>query len=452
MSDDESDLHPNIDKASWFRMKHRSRLEREEKEDVQVKGWEKDNEQYNTRILLIQAKLRRQERSAAAASADDGDDDCEDKDALAAELSELTGKVSQNNKLIADIKHRRAWSSDDICKVKEERTIVSGKEAVSLKATDFEPTGVTEEIWREKEERKQQKAAAGAGATTASKPAAASAASATVAATPAPAAAATAPAPRAAGPLISPEKHAVISYNDYVLRHEATLETYSEIAALDDTRDFLFKHCDVLLHEHSLSYMLLSCLEDEMNGKHRRMKLVARQSQLLTHINELGVSMRKDPREMVLPLFHRLTTGQEAAQHMGSFLSAVEDFVKKIKARAVEKRRELDEERLAEQRAAVGPGGLNPYEVLEVLPGPMRAAFEQQDVPALHKAVAEMAPEDARRFMKMAVDSGLWNASDPHEFDDDEEEEGEGEGAGAAAAEDRDSDGPEGEAVAEESR
>ena len=32
LSDDESDLHPNIDKESWFRMKHRSRLEREERE------------------------------------------------------------------------------------------------------------------------------------------------------------------------------------------------------------------------------------------------------------------------------------------------------------------------------------------------------------------------------------------------------------------------------------
>lgn len=26
LSDDESDLHPNIDKDSWFRMKHRHRL------------------------------------------------------------------------------------------------------------------------------------------------------------------------------------------------------------------------------------------------------------------------------------------------------------------------------------------------------------------------------------------------------------------------------------------
>ena len=33
LSDDEDDVHPNIDKESWFRMKHRSRVEREENEE-----------------------------------------------------------------------------------------------------------------------------------------------------------------------------------------------------------------------------------------------------------------------------------------------------------------------------------------------------------------------------------------------------------------------------------
>ena len=35
ISDDEADTHPNIDKASWFRMKHRSRVEREETEKME---------------------------------------------------------------------------------------------------------------------------------------------------------------------------------------------------------------------------------------------------------------------------------------------------------------------------------------------------------------------------------------------------------------------------------
>ena len=37
LSDDEDDVHPNIDKDSWFRMKHRSRVEREENEEKDKK-------------------------------------------------------------------------------------------------------------------------------------------------------------------------------------------------------------------------------------------------------------------------------------------------------------------------------------------------------------------------------------------------------------------------------
>eukprot|EP00957_Ditylum_brightwellii_P055410 4198978-Ditylum_brightwellii.AAC.1 len=37
LSDDEDDVHPNIDRESWFRMKHRSRVEREEREDADKK-------------------------------------------------------------------------------------------------------------------------------------------------------------------------------------------------------------------------------------------------------------------------------------------------------------------------------------------------------------------------------------------------------------------------------
>lgn len=37
LSDDEDDVHPNIDRESWFRMKHRSRVEREEHEEKDKK-------------------------------------------------------------------------------------------------------------------------------------------------------------------------------------------------------------------------------------------------------------------------------------------------------------------------------------------------------------------------------------------------------------------------------
>lgn len=49
-----------------------------------------------------------------------------------------------------------------------------------------------------------------------------------------------------------------------------------------------------------------SCLEDEMNGKFERMELVGRQSQLLSSITELAVSLRRPPQDVVLATFARL--------------------------------------------------------------------------------------------------------------------------------------------------
>ena len=46
----------------------------------------------------------------------------------------------------------------------------------------------------------------------------------------------------------------------------------------------------------------------------------------------------------------------------------------------------------------------------------------------LHQAVAELSPQDAKKYMKMCVDSGLWCPADKDEFNRDDEDEGEEEG------------------------
>lgn len=57
----------------------------------------------------------------------------------------------------------------------------------------------------------------------------------------------------------------------------------------------------------------IRCLEDEMNGKHERMKLVARQSQLLSSITELAVSLRRPPQDVVPALFLRLDVSRHSS-------------------------------------------------------------------------------------------------------------------------------------------
>jgi hypothetical protein len=48
-----------------------------------------------------------------------------------------------------------------------------------------------------------------------------------------------------------------------------------------------------------------------------------------------------------------------------------------------------------------------------------------QDIAALHQAVAEMDSQEAKKWMKMCVDSGLWCPQDKDEFNGEDEDEAE---------------------------
>jgi cell division cycle protein 37 len=412
LSDDEDDLHPNIDKESWFRLKHRTRLEREEKEDNEVKEYSKMDTEDGARKKVLQSRIKKLE----ANDGEDEDAEFEDIDALKGELQEIEEKMALREKRVNEINERRKWNIDNICKVSEERTIVTEKVApASLKAQDFKPTGQTENAmkeFKEKEGGKDTVKAAGTTDTTTTKKIEPSSSTASTAST------STASTVKAsAGPAEVPEDGtAVWSYNDYVLKHEEILETYSEIEDMEKTQKYVFSNCDVLLHEHSQSYMLLSSLEDEMNGKKDRMKLVCRQAQILSHIQELAVSMGRDPRDVVLPFFDRI--GQK--EYLEQFLKAVKGFVERIRERAIVKRKEMDAERGVEVDAPLGPGGLDPGAVFRSLPKPMQDAFESQSIDALKAVLAAMEESDAKYWMKQCVDSGLWVANSG---DDGEEEE-----------------------------
>ena len=89
ISDDEADTHPNIDKASWFRMKHRSRVEREETEQMEKTAMEKENKADGEREREI-VRLLAEVRSGGDAA------EYEDEDALVGELEEVCGGVESN--------------------------------------------------------------------------------------------------------------------------------------------------------------------------------------------------------------------------------------------------------------------------------------------------------------------------------------------------------------------
>eukprot|EP00608_Synchroma_pusillum_P002092 CAMPEP_0198434832 /NCGR_PEP_ID=MMETSP1452-20131203/34832_1 /TAXON_ID=1181717 /ORGANISM="Synchroma pusillum, Strain CCMP3072" /LENGTH=179 /DNA_ID=CAMNT_0044155351 /DNA_START=55 /DNA_END=590 /DNA_ORIENTATION=+ len=142
LSDDESDLHPNIDKDSWFRMKHRARLEREAKEDEEKAAMAEADEAASRRVKELRRRLARLAAAPAGAEgscADEEDEFADDEEALQAEVDELEAAMAKRAARAAEIDRRRAWNIDNICRVKEERTVFSTRDAPSLAAADYQP-------------------------------------------------------------------------------------------------------------------------------------------------------------------------------------------------------------------------------------------------------------------------------------------------------------------------
>lgn len=216
-------------------------------------------------------------------------------------------------------------------------------------------------------------------------------------------------------PNVGPDREniSMLSYHEFTVKYADLVEEFMVISSLDKSREFLIQHGNILLQENASSYLLLASLEDEMNGFRDKMRLTARQSQIISNITELAKTLKSHPGNVINPFFKRL----EEKVHLDGFMEGLNNFVANLIKRAVVKRREMDAERALEEgtdlkdipkEERLGAGGLDPVEVFESLPLSMQDAFESRDISNLKQALSEMNPEDAEMHMKRCVDSGLW--------------------------------------------
>jgi cell division cycle protein 37 len=206
------------------------------------------------------------------------------------------------------------------------------------------------------------------------------------------------------------------TYPEFTEKYAETIEMFMQIPYFEGSKDYLLKYGDILLQENAANYLLLASLEDEMNGHREKMKRTARQSQFISSIAELAKTLNTHPGNCITPLFTRL----EQREHLQEFLAGCKVFTDRIVERAVVKKAEIDAEREAAdakdlseipKEERLGPGGLDPLEVIETLPKEMVEAFESRDVDQLKQALSSLDPEDAEYHMKRCVDSGLWTAN-----------------------------------------
>jgi len=218
----------------------------------------------------------------------------------------------------------------------------------------------------------------------------------------------------------------------FVKDNEKLMKEYGMLQKFDDSKKFLMDGRTHLASEETANYLVLWCLDLEMEGKTELMKHVAHQCICMQYLLELGKQLDTDPRAVISSFFSKIQLADQ--DYRDAFYSELEAFKTRIVKRAKEKIEEAMEE---ERQERLGPGGLDPADVFESLPDSMKACFESQDIALLQQVVKEMPEEEARYHMKRCVESGLWvpNQEDPGTNAEDGfvrreggEEEGEAEG------------------------
>merc|ERR1712156_955342 len=91
---------------------------------------------------------------------------------------------------------------------------------------------------------------------------------------------------------------------------------------------------------------------------------------------------------------------------------------KRLKAENPEEEEEVDPDNY--EPAPLGPGGLDPTEVLQSLPENIQRAFVEQDKDMLVAAFEELPAEEANEILQRCIDAGLWNANPTPEQPQDE--------------------------------
>uniref|UniRef100_A0A6B2EC25 Hsp90 co-chaperone Cdc37 n=1 Tax=Phlebotomus kandelakii TaxID=1109342 RepID=A0A6B2EC25_9DIPT len=329
ISDDEDDIHPNIDTPSLFRWRHQARVERMEEAQKEKEAFEAKKRETEKKLKELQTKL-------TTAPEDIQDDELKKQ----LEKTEREKKELQQREQEMVKKERQTpWNVDTISKPGFAKTVINTK-----------PSRPKDEDLTEEEREQRMK--------------------------------------------------------EFVKENEKVLKKFGMLRKYDDSKHFLAEHSG-LVCENTANYLVIWCINLEMEEKRELMAHVAHQCICMQYILELSKQLDVDPRACVSMFFSRIQVAD--LEYKRQFEDEVESFKERIRKRAAEKiaaaAAEVEEE---ERQARLGPGGLDPEEVINSLPEELQKCFESRDVKLLQDTIAKMEPEEAKYHMKRCIDSGLW--------------------------------------------
>ncbi|XP_017284787.1 hsp90 co-chaperone Cdc37 [Kryptolebias marmoratus] len=210
-------------------------------------------------------------------------------------------------------------------------------------------------------------------------------------------------------------------HKTFVEKYEKQIKHFGMLRRWDDSQKYLSDN-PYLVCEETANYLVIMCIDLEVEEKHALMEQVAHQTIVMQFILELSKSLKVDPRGCFRQFFAKIKTADQ--QYQDAFNDELESFKERVRGRAkirIEKAlKEYEEE---ERQKRMGPGGLDPVEVYESLPAEMQKCFDEKDIQMLQDVISKMDPTEAKLHMKRCIDSGLWVPNAKTDGEEKEEEE-----------------------------
>jgi len=227
----------------------------------------------------------------------------------------------------------------------------------------------------------------------------------------------------------NPEQDGSENIEEFVKIHRAKLETYALIPDDELADKFLQDHKEIVSHSGE-GFLITLAVDRSCEGEPASLNVPLMAKRCLTMHNILASAKEANVKiEKSINMFFKrknneriseLYTEEFEKQH-SKLMTLIRNRTKERLAEAEEaakKPLEMTPEEALEHKAPIGPGGLDPTEVLNSLPKEMQEAFLEKDTAKLTEALSKLPVEEAQKYMADCVKSGLWVAGASEETND----------------------------------
>jgi len=231
----------------------------------------------------------------------------------------------------------------------------------------------------------------------------------------------------------TPEEESAEKIEDFFRKHRSKLETYAIIPDDEVADKFLQDHKEIVNHSGE-GFLITLAVDKSCEGPPASLNVPLIAKRCLTVHNILASAKEANIKiEKSIQMFFRRKNNNKINEiYAQEFDKQHSELLTLIRKRTKERLKEVEEEiknpiemteeEALENKAPLGPGGLDPSEVLNNLPQDLQDAFMNKDMEKLKEALGKLPEEEARKHMSDCVKSGLWVASPEIDSDDEDSE------------------------------